>query len=368
MFIYLFKCRLICLFRQKSLFLFSIGLPILLALIFFIVLNNMSEKENSVIRLGILGDEASITEYFKGIITDDGTSLFEMIPTNEVEGEELLKQGNIKGLLQTGVMPVLYVLEKGPEQSIINYYVTKFGWLRNREKALTSQGTIAEVLETRDNNVLVNRGDTVLPDKALIFFYNLIVLTLLMGAKLGFNEVKFILQEQSSVGIRIMTAPRSRSGICFINLAAAFSIHLAGAALCQTFIIKILKIDLLIPILPLIVINLITSILGFSLGIFICIIIKANTKVQSTILNLILILGSISAGLFDANIKYFILERAPLFRFINPFILVFDTIYNSISYNEFYQSNISPLVLIIITLGLTIYSILFICRRDYAGI
>lgn len=368
MFFYLFKCRLLCLFRQKSLFLFSMGLPILLSLIYFVALNNVSEKVNNTISLGVLGNDISIIEYFEGIVTEDGTSLFELIPTDKLEGEDLLKQGDLKGLLETGVNPVLYVLENGREQSIINYYFTKYSWQQNRAQILTTQGVTIDITEISENNTLVNRGHNILPNKELIYFYNLIVLILLLGARLGFNEIKIILQERSSVGIRIMSAPRSRSGICLINLLAAFSMHIVGVALCLTFIINVLSIDLMIHMIPLVIISFITSILGFSMGIFICIIIKANTKVRSTILNLILIFGSISAGLFDANIKYFILERAPLLKFINPFILVFDAIYNNVSYSEFYQSNLSFLVLMVITSVLTIYAVLFICRRDYAGI
>lgn len=367
MFLYLYKCRLLCLFRQKSIFLFSLGLPILLALLFFMGLNNLSEKDNNTIKLGILGNETEMTDYLKKAIKDDGTSVFYLTFTDEWEGEELLKQGDIKGLIRTGEKSVLYVLENGYEQSVINYYVTKYSWLKNIEKEAVSNES-SEDIASNTNKAVVNRVSSVLPDREQIYFYNLIVLILLLGARLGFNEVKVILQERSPLGLRIMAAPKSRSGICFSNLAAAFTLHLVGVSLCLTFIIKVLKIDLLINILPLIIISFITSVFGFSIGIFICIIIKANNKVKSTVLNLLFVLGSVSAGLFNGSIKYFMLEKAPVFRYINPFILVFDTIYDIVRYDRFYSINFNFLLLSVITLLLTAYSVLFISRRDYAGI
>lgn len=368
MFLYLYRKRLFCLIRQKSLFLFSLGLPILLALLFFVGLNNLSERENSIIRLGILGNENKMPDYFKGIVKEDGTSLFDLKYTDEWEGEELLNKGEIKGLIKTGVTPVLYVLGDGYDQFVINYYFTKYNWLNNIDKI-----TAPNILSNGDNinkddDFVTNRVSNVLPDRERIFFYNLFVLILLLGARLGFNEVKIILQERSPLGFRIMTAPRSRSGICVSNLLAAFTIHFIGVILCLMFITRILKIDLLINFVPLIVISFVTSIFGFSIGTFICVVIRANNKVRGTILNLTLILGSITAGILDGNIKYLILERAPLFRYINPFILVFDMFYNMASSENLIKSNLNFLIMAAITFVLAGYSIIFIRRRDYAGI
>ncbi|MDF2804018.1 MAG: hypothetical protein K0S61_3921, partial [Anaerocolumna sp.] len=299
MFFYLFRNRLFCLIRQKNLFIFSLGLPILLALLFFFGLNNLSERENSTIGLGIIGNENTLTNYFKNIVKEDGTSLFYLKLTDEWEGEELLKKGDVKGLVKAGEVPTLFALEEGYDQAIINYYLVRYNWLKNIQKVNNQSQLTIDDITNNGYDAIVNRVSNVLPDRNQIFFYNLLVLILLLGARLGFSEVKIILQERSPIGLRILNAPKSRSSICFSNLLAAFTIHITGVVLCLTFVTQVLRINLLIHIIPLIIISFATSIFGFSIGTFICVIIKANNKVRSTILNLFLMLGSITAGIFD---------------------------------------------------------------------
>lgn len=367
MFFYLFKNRLFCLIRQKSFFLFSLVLPIFLALLFFFGIN-LFARENNTIRLGIIGSENALTNYFKDAVKEDGTSMFYLKFTDEWEGEELLKNGDIKGLIKANNEPTLFVLEEGNDQNIINYFLTRYKWKNNINTLIPNNQLTDEFYETAVDNSNSNRFPNILPDRERIFFYNLLVLILLLGARLGFNEVKIILQERSPLGLRILNAPKSRSSICFSNLMAAFVIHLIGVVLCLTFITQVLKLDLLIHFVPLIIISFATSIFGFSLGTFICVIIRANNKVRSTILNLILILGSITAGIFDGNIKYLILERMPMFRYVNPFILVFDLFYGIASSENIFKINLNFLIMLVITLVLAGYSAIFIRRRDYASI
>lgn len=366
MFFYLFKNRLISLIRQKSIFLFSLVVPLLLALVFFFGIH-MTQRENSTIRLGIIGKENALTNYFNKAVNEDGTSIFNLQFTDEWEGEELLKTGDIKGLIKAEPNPTLYVLEESNDQVIIHYYLERYQWHNNIDTLIPNNQLTEEILKSNGNKA-ANRLVNILPDRVKMLFYNLLVLILLMGARLGFNEVKTILQERSPLGLRILNAPRPRSSICLSNLMAAFIIHIIGVVLFLAFITQVLKLDLLIHSAPLIIISFVTSLFGFSIGTFIFVIIRANNKVKSTILNLLLILGSITAGIFDGNIKYFILERIPLFRYMNPFLLVFDMFYGIASSDNVIQINLNFLIMLIITLALAGYSAIFIRRRDYASI
>ncbi|MFV0342215.1 MAG: ABC transporter permease [Anaerocolumna sp.] len=393
----LYRNRLICLLRRRRMILFTLGVPIVLGLLFHFGLNNPAVREQGTIRIGFVGNENELSSYFKEIINDKGIYLFQTMFIEESEGEGLLNKGDIKALIILEEKPVLYMLGEGYGQTVSHYYFDKYEWLKNSEQLNTDKENTdkentdkentdkenidkenieKENIEKEKNDetdwaediVFLNQALEMLPDRELIFFYNLMVLILLLGARLGLQEVQFIFQENSPLGLRMMSVPKARSGICLSNLLAAFTLHLVGVFLSFFFIIRVLRINLYIQMLPLILISLVTSAFGFSIGIFLCVILKANSRVKNTIMNLIMILGSITAGIFHGNMKYFIVDKFPQFRYINPFILGFDMIYETASDQRLIPISIHIFIMLFITIILISYSLIYIRRRDYAGI
>lgn len=367
MFLYLYKSRLIALMKKRTVLFFSLILPILLSLLLFICLNNFANKGNESVKLGIVGENDGIGEYFKKIENENGSNLFQVINLEKEEGEHLLRRGEIKGLIHEN--NTLLVLEKGKEESLISYYFNRYRWIENYYELMSKEtGLEKEQMDENTGYTAVVPNDTDrLPNHDVLFFYNLLAIIFLLGARLGFQEISLI-EEKSHLSIRLIVTPTHNSLITISNLIAAFTLHFSGAVISVVFISKILNVNLLIELVPLIFIGFVTSLLGFSLGVFLNIAIKANIRVRSTILNILLVVGSITAGIFNNDIKYAILELLPAYGFINPFILVYESIYSIARGNNLFHINMHLLVLLGATMVFSLYSLFYIKRRDYAVI
>jgi ABC-2 type transport system permease protein len=206
------------------------------------------------------------------------------------------------------------------------------------------------------------------PEVTLIYFYTLIALACMFGTNWGFREMIDIQANQSMVGARINVSPIHKIKLLFINFMAAFTLHYISILFLLFFLNKVLGIDFGNKIGFILLTALLGSLCGISLGAMICVVVKANVKVRSAILNAVVIGGGVLSGMVAVNVKYLIAAKAPILSYINPASLITDAFY-CLYYYEGYERLFQNLyVLGILTLLFGVVTYYEVRRREYASI
>jgi ABC-2 type transport system permease protein len=355
----------------------SLAFPILLAIFFYMGFYNLSRGEIiKTIPVAVVENVAStedLLQIMESARIDEDNPLFQMIRVNQTEAETLLQERQVEGIVFTGEETVLAINSNGYYQTIIKAFLDTY--LQSKQTAIRAGGLNQEMLnedlfETAagNRNYIIDGNSSDNLDTTLIYFYTLIALACMFGSNYGFREMRDIEANQSPVAARLQVTPVNKFKLLLCNLAASFTIHFLSILLLLFFLSKVLMIEFGGETLRLISICFLGSICGIAFGAMVCVIVKANIKVRSAILYIVVLGGSFLSGMLIVDMKYFITNNIPLLGFINPSNLITDAFYSLYFYDGYdrYQLNLSILgVLTGIFIAITYFEVR---RKDYASI
>ncbi|BCJ95745.1 hypothetical protein acsn021_33140 [Anaerocolumna cellulosilytica] len=371
----LYKSRLKCLIRNYDMLFWSFAFPILLSLFFYMGFYNLSkDKAIETIPVAVVGDYTfsdDLLQVMERARASEDTPLFWLIKVNQMEAETLLQERQVEGIVYTDEETALVVNSNGYYQTIIKAFLDTYLQSKQTAKRAGSlnqslQEDVSEIMADNRNYIIDGSGDN--PNTTLIYFYTLIALACMFGSKYGFLEMRNIEANQSPVAARLQAAPVHKLKLLLCNLTASFTIHFLSILLLLLFLNKVLMIALGGEILRLMCVCLLGSICGVTLGAMVCVIVKANIKVRSAILYIVVLGGSFLSGMLIVDMKYFITNNIPLLGFINPSNLITDAFYSLYFYDGYdrYQLNLS--ILGVLTGIFIVITYLEIRRKDYASI
>lgn len=378
MFFYLYKTRIKCLCRSYDTLFWSYGFPIMLAIFFYMGFYNLSSNESlDTIPIAIVEGEVtdiSLLSIMETIKISDNKYLFEIQRTNLSKSKELLDMDKIAGYILFNEEPTLIVKHSGLEETIIKSVLDSYKQMSQTAKniMIMNPGTVYQDIQKEFQylkNYIVDGGNTSQkPDYTLVYFYTLIALTCLFGTNWGFREMLDIQADQSNVGARINITPVHKLNLLLCNLAAAFTLHFISILFLFTFLVRVLRIDFTNDLARILTLCLLGSICGISLGAMVCVTVKANVKVRSAILNVIVMGGGFLSGMMIVDMKYIISTKAPIVSYLNPANLITDALYSLYYYDDFAKYNLNLLMLGILTVLFCGITYLSIRRREYASI
>lgn len=374
----LYKMRIKCLCRNYNTIFWSLGFPLLLAGFFYMGFGNLSDNDHiNSISVAVIMDEnteSNLVRTMKAVEITEGKKLFLVHTQSLSKAQEMLLKEEIEGYIIDNDNPVLYINSNGIRQSIIKAFIDNYLHLSHTVKSneVLDQKAINHkfnsIIDDYKNYVVDGSDRKRNPDFTLIYFYTVIALTCMYGSNWGFQEMVNIQANKSVLAARINVSPVHKMKLLASNLLAAFTLHYISILFMLLFLNKVLGIEFGNRIGMILITSMIGSLCGITLGTMVCVAVKANDKVRSAILNVVVIGGGIFSGMVMADMKYYIEVHAPIIAYINPFNLITDAFYCL----YYYESNLrlyrNLLILCLITIVFAAVTYHEIRRKEYASI
>lgn len=393
MFIHNFKYSLKTLFRSKALIFWTFAFPIILGTFFNMAFSNIESSEKlNIINIAIINnDDFNNNEVFKSAFEklsdkNNDERLFKTKYTDEEEAKKLLEDEKISGYLKLeNGKPKLTFITSGINETIFKYVTEEITQTSNMIKVLSEEEIKKEMIASNYNidyeniynkvmklveedNVKINNISNDNLSYTMIEFYTLFAMVCLYGGMLGALAINQNLANMSNQGKRISVSPISKGKLILSSVCASYITQLVGVALLFIYTIFVLKVDYGNNILKVILLSLVGSLTGLSMGLCVGVVIKKSEGVKIGILLAVTMVGSFLSGMMGGSLKYIIDKNIPIINYLNPASMITDGFYSLYYYNTFdryYFNIISLLIVSIILIGISIISLR---RKQYDSI
>ena len=287
MFIHNFKYAFKTLFRNKMLIFWTFAFPIILGTLFNMAFSNIENSEKlDIINIAIINNEEfENNEIFKTAFEE--LSEFHIQYTTEEKAKELLDTGEIIGYMKlVEEKPTLTFSTSGINETIFKYVTEEIEQTSEIIKEL-SEAEIQKQMEARNDKIdyeeiyykaterskeenvkLKNISNSNL-SYTMIEFYTLISMTCLYGGMLSMVSINQTLANMSNKGKRIGVLPTKKGTIILSSLLASYIAQLIGLAILFIYTLFVLKVDYGEHTGLIILLTMLGSFAGLTLGTFI---------------------------------------------------------------------------------------------------
>lgn len=392
MFLHNFKYSLKTLFKNKMLIFWTYAFPIILGTFFYLAFSNIENSEKfDIIDIAIVNNEQFnnnivLKESFNVLGAEESDEqLFNIKYVDLDEAKNMLESDEISGYLLVEESPKVIVKTSGTNQTILKYVTEE---IIQNENVLTNiieeklngntidgnidayiQSIRDDALKMLDINSLQIRDITSKKlSYTMIEFYTLIAMTALYGGIIGMTAINQNLANMSNNGKRIAISPTNKIKIIFSSLLSSFIVQIIGLFILFMYTIFVLKVDYGNNLPLIILLSLVGSLAGLSLGMAVGTVLKAGENVKVGIIIAFTMLGSFLSGMMGITMKYIIDTNVPLVNKLNPVNMITDGFYSLYyydTYNRFYFNVIS---LLIFSLIMIVLSALSLRRQKYDSI
>lgn len=380
MFYHIFKNRLKCIIRDKTMIFWTLAFPLILATFFNLALSNIDSHEmfNSIDIAVVKNEAYQKDENFRDFLekaSQGDSKLFNIQLGTEEEAEKLLDKGKVVGYILVGGKITLNVKNSGIYQTIVksalDQYIQTASSVTNiathNPKAL-SNGLIEDINDRRTYTKDIQLGRQGKPDSVVTYFYALIAMSCLYGAFFGLKEITDSQADLSKRGARLNVAPVHKLKALIAGLSAAYIVLLLEILTLMSYLVFILKVDFGNQIGYIFLTCIIGCTTGLSFGAVISAVVKKREGVKIAILIGGTMTMSFLSGMMFGEMKYIIEKNVPALSYINPAALIADALYSLYffdSHTRFF-TNIGLLSVFTIIFSLTTY--LITRRRQYASL
>ena len=152
----------------------------------------------------------------------------------------------------------------------------------------------------------------------MIEYYTLIAMTALYGGTIAIYITNLKLANMGSIGKRTAVAAIKKRSLLLSSLLASYLIQILELALLFLFTIFVLSVDYGNNLLYIIILALIGSLAGLTLGVAIATLIKASENTKTGILIAVTMFGCFLSGMMGITMKYVVDTYAPIVNLVNP--------------------------------------------------
>lgn len=379
MFIHNFKYSLKILLKNKSLLFWSFIFPIILGTLFKLAFSNIEKKETlSTFDIAIVEDEEFNNNlmYKKTFETlgnpNNDERLFNIKYVSIEEAKKLLEESNVVGyLILKDNKPTIYVNNSGINETVLKVIVERI-----TNKITIYQKLINKNVDINTINSIVNEVENDIKIKDIssnnlsytnIEYYTLLAMTSLYGGLISMFLSNKHSANISSVGKRTSVSKLSKNKLILSNLLASYLVQVLGLIIVYLYSLFILKVDFGTHNNYIILLLLVGSLCGLSIGTFIASF-KVSENTKTGILIAFTMISCFFAGMYGITMKYLVDKSLPFINKINPTGLITDGFY-SLYYYESYSRYFTDIIsLIIISVILVSISLISLRRNKYDSI
>ena len=393
MFIHNLKYSLKTLFRNKGLIFWTFAFPIILGTFFNMAFSNIESSEKlDVINIAIINnDDFNNNEIFKNAFKElsdknNEDRLFKTKYTTEEEAKKLLEDEEIVGYMELVNDDVkLTFITSGINQTIFKYVSEEITQTSNIIKRLSEEEIKKEFMSgnynidyekiysrvvelTEEDSVKLNNVSNNNLSYTMIEFYTLIAMACLYGGILGAVSINQNLANMTNQGKRISISPTSKGTTILSSVLASYITQLIGVALLFLYTIFVLKVDYGDKLGLDIILAMIGSLAGLSLGVVVASTIKSNDNIKTGIIIAVTMLGCFLSGMMGITMKYIIDKNIPIINKLNPASMITDGFYSLYYYDTLDRYIFDIGSLIVFALTLIIISYISLRRQKYDSI
>ena len=342
MFYHNFKYTLKVLLRNKGLLFWTFAFPILLGLLFNMAFKDIESKEAfdvidiAIVENAYFENDLVFKESFKALSSDDSNKIFDVIYTDLENAKKLLEEEKITGYLTlTGTGVNITVTSSGTEETILRYVTEEI----ESEKEIIYSFLTSEKEEGNNNfaeeiSKIMANTDAKINDVSnknlgytMIEYYTLIAMAALYGGTISMNATNYKLANMNPVGKRTAISPVSKRKMILGSLLASYIVQLIGLSLLFIFTIFVMKVDYGDNLPLVILLGLVGSLAGLSLGIMISSLFKTNENNKDGILISVTMFWCFLSGMMGITMKYVVDKYVPILNKINPASMMTDGLY-----------------------------------------
>ena len=389
MFLHNFKYSFLTLFRNKMLIFWTFAFPIILATFFMMAFSNIEKKEQlDIIDIAIVENEEFtnnkiLNEAFK-VLGDKNSKeqLFNIKYTKLEDAKKLLTDGEISGyLLVKKESTEVIVSTSGVNQTILKQVTDEI--IQNQkimekivENETVNGNYIIDYNKIYQNAIkTINEAEVRLENVSnknlsytMIEFYSLIAMACLYGGILGFSSINEVQANMSNNGKRVQVSPVSKSKIILGSTLASYIAQLIGLAILFIYTVFVLKIDYGSNLLLIILLSLVGSLAGLSIGILVGSCFKTNENAKTGIILSYTMFCCFLSGMMGITMKYIIDKNIPIINKLNPASMIVDGFYSLYYYDTLDRYFFNVISLVIFACILILISIYSLRRQKYDSI
>lgn len=386
MFFHNYKYSLKTLFKNKGLIFWTFLFPIILGTFFNLAFSNIENSEKlSIIDIAVVDD--SVDDTFKSAIDvlsdkNDENRLFNVTYTNKDEAIKKLSNNEITGYLYFDNNKSNIVVNKsGINETIIRFVIDEVNSkieLTNsilQNKIISSKEVIDKNSLYKQVNDIINNSEAKLNDISnknlgytMIEYYTLIAMAALYGGAIAMYITNYKLANMNSVGKRTSISGMKKGPMLLSSLLASYTVQLIGMLILFIFTIFVMKVNYGNRFLHVVLIALLGSLSGLSMGVAIATLIKTNDNAKTGILISITMLCCFLSGMMGITMKYVIDKNIPIINKINPASMITDGLYSLYYYNSLNRFYFDVLSLTIFSLLMIFISYKELRRQKYDSI
>ena len=393
MFIHNFKYSLKVLFRNKGLIFWTFIFPILLGSLFKLAFSDIESKETlSIIDIAIVEnthykDYNIYKEIFDKLSDEDNKDrLFNTRYLTKKEAQEELDNNKITGYLtfDNDVVNVM-VSNSGINETVLRYVTEEVISNKIMTENIVSMEISSFVKEgktdidydkiymnvnnlIKENNAKLNNISNSNLSYTMIEYYTLIAMTCLYAGMLSMNIINRLLPNISDEGKRIAISGISKFKLLVSSFLASYVVSLIGLLLLFIYTIFVMKVDYGNNLSKVILLSLVGSLSGLTLGMLIASVFKINENAKVGILIGISMTCSFFSGMMGITMKYIIDKNIPLLNIINPANMITDGLYSLYYYEGFSRYNFNLISLIVFSIVMIVISYFSLRRQKYDSI
>ena len=393
MFIHNFKYAFKTLFKNRMLIFWTFAFPIILGTLFNMAFSNIENSEKlDIINIAIINnDDFENNEAFKTSfeeLSDENNEdrLFNTQYTTEEKAKELLDNGEIVGYMKLKEdKPILTFATSGINETIFKYVTEEIEQTSDIIKNLSETETQKQItsgnyninyeeiynkvieLAKEDKVKLKNISNSNL-SYTMIEFYTLIAMTCLYGGMLSMVSINQTLANRSNKGKRIAVSPTKKGTIILSSLLASYIAQLIGLAILFVYTLFVLKVDYGDNTSLIILLAMIGSFAGLTLGTFVGTLFKTNENAKTGILIALTMFWCYLSGMMGITMKYVVDKNVPIINKINPASMITDGLYSLYYYDTFDRYWFNIISLLIFAFVLMLISFFSLRRQKYDSI
>lgn len=382
MFIHNLKYTIKILFKNKVLIFWTFAFPIILGLLFNMAFSNIEKDEMlKVFSIAVVSNNNSkeqeiYKETLEKLSTGDAR-LFNLKYVAEEEANRLLDESEIEGYVVISDDVKVVIKENGSNQTIIKFVIQEIKQnkkivedlsLKEIEKE-TSNGNYSFDTTEIVNNILTKINSQEVSLNSLsssnlsymtIEYYTLIAMACMYTGMLGLTSINNCLANMSNKGKRISVSPNKKSTIVLSSLIGSYIVSLLGLSILLLFLLFVLKVDFGNNMLLVILLSMVGSLAGISLGVLVASVFKLSEGAKTGIIIAISMFLSVLSGMTGVTLKYVIDTNVPIVNLINPNNLITDGFYSLYYYNtldRYFRDLIYLIIFVIICLVISFFSL-----------
>lgn len=385
MFVHNFKYSFKVLFGNKSLIFWTFCFPIILGTLFNMAFKDIESNEKlDIINVGIVLDEENdksiiYKEYFDAL-----GDMFDVKYTSLNEAEDLLKEKEIVGYFNLFDERVI-VNSSGIDETVflevvkeINEQISMFNIVTsNRINEMIKLGEevnyeeVISLIKEKMSNISSEYVRDISSSKlsyTMIEYYTLIAMAALYSGILVMVSINRCLPNMSNNGKRVSVSKISKFKLVMSSVLSSYLVQLIGLVLLFLYTIFVLNVDFGDNLPLIIILALVGTLAGLSLGVFVASVIKGNENLKTGIILSISMLGCFLSGMMGITMKYIVDTNVPILNKINPANMITDGFYSLYYYDGYSRYLFNVFSLIVFSLILFIVSIIYLRRQKYDNI